>query len=54
MLTMALAGRDGGRTGAETGIHLNVPGTSTPRIQEVHRTMMHAICSAIELRLRTD
>jgi phosphoheptose isomerase len=54
MVTVAMTGRDGGRMGAEADIHLNVPETSTPRIQEVHRTMMHAICSAIELRLRTD
>jgi hypothetical protein len=38
--------------GADADIHLNVPESSTPRIQEVHRTMMHAICSAIEMRLK--
>src|ERR1019366_4250697 len=48
MVTIAMTGRDGGRMGAEADIHLNVPETSTPRIQEVHRTVMHAICSAIE------
>jgi phosphoheptose isomerase len=53
MVTIAMTGRDGGRMGAEADIHLNVPETSTPRIQEVHRTMMHAICSAIEARLKT-
>jgi D-sedoheptulose 7-phosphate isomerase len=48
MVTIALTGRDGGRMGAEADIHLNVPETSTPRIQEVHRTIMHAMCSAID------
>ena len=49
MVTIAMTGRDGGRMGAEADIHLNVPERSTPRIQEVHRTIMHAMCSAIEI-----
>ena len=48
LLTIALTGRDGGRMGAEADIHLNVPETSTPRIQEVHRTILHAVCSLID------
>ena len=51
MVTIALTGRDGGRMGATADIHLNVPETSTPRIQEVHRTIMHAMCSVIERSL---
>lgn len=54
MVTIALTGRDGGRMGAEADIHVNVAETSTPRIQEVHRTIMHAICSAIERRLTSE
>ena len=46
--TIALTGRDGGRMGADADIHLNVPEQSTPRIQEIHRTIMHAICSLID------
>jgi D-sedoheptulose 7-phosphate isomerase len=53
MVTIALTGRDGGRMGAESDLHLNVPDPSTPRIQEVHRTIMHAMCSAIEGRIRS-
>jgi D-sedoheptulose 7-phosphate isomerase len=48
LTTIALTGRDGGRMGADAHIHLNVPEQSTPRIQEIHRTIMHAICSLID------
>jgi D-sedoheptulose 7-phosphate isomerase len=48
MVTIALTGRDGGPVGASAEIHLNVGETSTPRIQEVHRTIMHAICTLID------
>jgi len=48
MLTIALTGRDGGRMGAEADIHLNVAESSTARVQEVHRTIIHALCSLIE------
>jgi len=48
LVTIAMTGRDGGRMGAEADIHLNVAEQSTPRIQEVHRTIMHAICSLID------
>jgi len=48
LTTIALTGRDGGRMGADADIHLNVPEQSTPRIQEIHRTIMHAICTLID------
>jgi D-sedoheptulose 7-phosphate isomerase len=48
MVTVALTGRDGGRMGAEADIHLNVAETSTARVQEVHRTILHAICSLVD------
>ena len=44
-------GRDGGPIGAEADIHLNVAETSTPRVQEVHRTILHAMCSLIDRSL---
>jgi D-sedoheptulose 7-phosphate isomerase len=53
LITIAMTGRDGGRMGADADIHLNVPEQATPRIQEVHRTIMHAVCSALEARLKT-
>ena len=54
MVTIALTGRDGGRMGADADIHLNVAETSTPRVQEVHRTILHAMCSLIDLQVRSD
>jgi D-sedoheptulose 7-phosphate isomerase len=53
MTTIALTGRDGGPIGAEADIHVNVAETSTPRVQEVHRTVMHAMCSLVELSLKS-
>jgi phosphoheptose isomerase len=49
--TIALTGRDGGAIGKAASIHVNVPETSTPRVQEVHRTVIHAICELIERTL---
>jgi len=52
LITVALTGRDGGRMGADADIHLNVAEASTARVQEVHRTILHAICSLIDRRLK--
>jgi phosphoheptose isomerase len=51
MVTIALTGRDGGPMGAAADIHLNVAEASTPRVQEVHRTVLHAMCSLIDRSL---
>lgn len=48
MKTIALTGRDGGVIGNAAGIHINVAHTSTARVQEVHRTVIHAICALVE------
>ena len=48
LVTIALTGRDGGRMGSDADIHVNVAEQSTARIQEVHRTIMHAICALID------
>lgn len=48
LLTIALTGRDGGRMGADADIHLNVGEASTARVQEVHRTILHALCRLID------
>jgi D-sedoheptulose 7-phosphate isomerase len=48
LVTIALTGRDGGAMGAAADIHINVPAQSTARIQEVHRTILHAMCSIVE------
>ena len=52
MLTIAMTGRDGGKMGADADIHLNVAEVATPRVQEVHRTIMHAMCSLIDRHVR--
>ena len=46
--TIALTGKDGGETGRVVDVHLNVPSDSTPRVQEVHRTILHVLCELIE------
>lgn len=48
LVTVALTGRDGGAAGAAADIHVNVPSESTARVQEVHRTIIHAICALVE------
>lgn len=53
LVTIALTGRDGGVLGADADIHLNVADGSTPRIQEVHRTILHAMCSLVEAQLKS-
>jgi D-sedoheptulose 7-phosphate isomerase len=46
--TMAFTGHDGGRVGGLVDIHVNVPDASAPRVQEVHRTLLHVMCELIE------
>jgi D-sedoheptulose 7-phosphate isomerase len=48
LLTVALTGRDGGQVGRAVDIHINVPDGSTARVQEAHRTLIHAICELVE------
>ena len=48
LVTIALTGRDGGPIGEAADIHINVAEPSTPRIQEVHRTVLHAICTLVD------
>jgi len=49
--TVALTGGDGGRVAALAHAPIVVPGTVTARIQEVHRTLLHAICELVEARI---
>jgi D-sedoheptulose 7-phosphate isomerase len=48
LVTIAVTGRDGGAIGRAAAIHINVPSASTPRVQEVHRTLLHVICDLAE------
>jgi D-sedoheptulose 7-phosphate isomerase len=46
--TVALTGRNGGALGGLVQVHINVPHDVTCRIQEVHMTLLHAICEIVE------
>jgi D-sedoheptulose 7-phosphate isomerase len=48
--TVAMTGGTGGPAGALAEIHINVPDPSAARVQEVHRTLIHAICRIVESR----
>jgi D-sedoheptulose 7-phosphate isomerase len=48
MVTIALTGHDGGDAGVLATVHVNVPSEVTARIQEVHRTWIHAVCEWVE------
>jgi len=49
--TIALTGRDGGASGSLADVHVNVPDVDTPRVQDVHRTILHVWCELIEAAL---
>jgi len=46
--TIALTGGDGGAVGRAAAIHVNVPSAAVPRVQEVHRTLLHVLCDLVE------
>ena len=56
MNVIALTGRDGGKLASLAGIGtlLNVPHAATPRIQEMHITCLHILCSLIDDALYGD
>ncbi len=54
LVTIALTGRDGGTAGRLADVHLNVPSDSTPRVQELHRTLLHVICDLVEGELTSE
>lgn len=49
--TIALTGCDGGPAGCLADIHVNVPSTVTPRVQEVHMALLHVVCELVETAL---
>lgn len=51
LVTIALTGRDGGTIAGHADIVVNVADESTARAQEVHRTILHAICLLVEQTL---
>jgi D-sedoheptulose 7-phosphate isomerase len=52
--TVAFTGGSGGPIGAAADVHVNVPHDLTPRVQEVHRTLIHAVCDLVEQQLGSD
>jgi D-sedoheptulose 7-phosphate isomerase len=50
--TVALLGRDGGACRSMADVELVVPGTSTARIQEAHKFLLHVFCEICEPRLQ--
>ncbi len=50
MKVIALTGRDGGKLGAHqaTTVHLNINHPSTARVQEMHITCLHILCTLID------
>jgi D-sedoheptulose 7-phosphate isomerase len=48
LVTIAFTGSDGGAVGRAVDIHVNVPHASAARVQEVHRTLIHAVCELVE------
>ena len=51
LMTVALTGRGGGKLAQIPDYLLDVPSTSTPRIQEVHLIVLHIMAQQIENRL---
>ena len=49
--TVAFTGGSGGTVGAAADVHVNVPHDVTPRVQELHRTLIHAVCDVIEQQI---
>ncbi len=52
--TVAFTGGGGGSIGATADVHVNVPYAITPRVQELHRTLIHAVCDLIEQQLAAN
>lgn len=50
MVTIALTG-SGGEAGRIAKFHLGVAETRTPRVQEVHTTVLHILCELVEKQL---
>lgn len=51
---VALTGPDAGAVGALADVVVAAPGASTARVQEVHLTVLHAMCDEIEIALVED
>ena len=50
--SICLLGRDGGFTKGIATLDLIAPGTSTARIQEMHKILIHVLCETVEQYLK--
>ncbi|HDM69967.1 MAG TPA: D-sedoheptulose 7-phosphate isomerase [Thermotogales bacterium] len=48
IFTIGFTGKDGGKLAEICDLVVKVPSSSTPRIQEMHITLFHAICGIVE------
>lgn len=53
LVTVGLTGRDGGKLGGLVRHHLNVPHSSTARVQEIHIMVGHILCELVDANLET-
>lgn len=53
-ITIGLTGGNGGNLQYSVDFPIIVSSTSTPRIQEVHRTVIHIICDLVEQSFKTS
>ncbi|KPM47039.1 D-sedoheptulose-7-phosphate isomerase [Jiulongibacter sediminis] len=51
MLTIGFTGQTGGNMSELVDLLINIPSKETPRIQEAHITVGHAICEVVESRI---
>jgi D-sedoheptulose 7-phosphate isomerase len=54
LVTIALTGRAGGKLAGLAEIAIRVPSDETPRIQEAHIAIGHAICDVVDAALRGE
>ena len=54
LTTIGITGRGGGETGRLVEIHVHAPGTTSAEVQEVQRTILHALCALVEDALGAD
>ena len=53
-ITIGLLGNKGGKIKSHVDISIIVNSSSTPRIQEAHRTIYHIICELVEKEFRGE
>lgn len=47
-ITIGFTGKNGGKMNELCDVILKIPSTDTPKIQEIHRIILHVICEIIE------